>query len=313
MFSIVGQGSYGTVVKKGDKVFKVGKLSTLYNEYCICTYIRQKMVELIDKEIYSFEILLPSWDDRNARGTRGLVSFIRNTLPGITLDELIIGKMPYKPMSLWTMLKTYDYDLSSIFITLRGVMDGIAYLNNHCRVVHRDLSPPNIMLDAELKYENTVQVYRPYIIDFGCAFICDTNLYENMSAYTYDKDEFTTPMVAAPELQMCSKPNYTYTYEPLDRMCLIDSWSVGVLCDLMLQKFYGGKDTVLRWQNNDDWDQFYSDYFAAKTMAKTRAKDGHLEGFVTEMMDCFLTLDPDKRATVGDYIMKDQNKPHSHG
>ncbi|KAJ1265769.1 hypothetical protein BS78_08G100300 [Paspalum vaginatum] len=77
-------------------------------------------------------------------------------------------------------------DWPSRFRIMQGICEGLLYLHEHCRIVHRDIAPSNILLS-----EGSV----PKTSDFGLATLLDQGQYEGKA------DNFRgTPGYSAPEL-----------------------------------------------------------------------------------------------------------------
>jgi serine/threonine protein kinase len=55
-------------------------------------------------------------------------------------------------------------DWPSRLCILQGICEGLLYLHEHCRIIHRDIDPSNILLSDDLI---------PKISDFGLATLLD--------------------------------------------------------------------------------------------------------------------------------------------
>ena len=55
-------------------------------------------------------------------------------------------------------------DWSSRFHIMQGICEGLLYLHEHCRIVHRDIDPSNRLLS---------DAFSPKISDFGLATLLD--------------------------------------------------------------------------------------------------------------------------------------------
>ncbi|KAJ1265803.1 hypothetical protein BS78_08G101800, partial [Paspalum vaginatum] len=60
-------------------------------------------------------------------------------------------------------------DWPSRFRIMQGICEGLLYLHEHCRIVHRDIEPSNILLGGG---------FIPKVSDFGLSILLDQGQYE---------------------------------------------------------------------------------------------------------------------------------------
>lgn len=207
-WKLIGSGHYGQVYKHGNLAYKVS-------------------VDLND-EFHWTKLL----------GGVQLAKTKRLILLDATLQDLIelpdkkmmIGVMPYRKQSLYTMLrKKKKVDLVFAEEIFSNVTSAIQYMHAH-NLVHFDLSPGNVLVDTD----------GAHVIDLG---------------RTFNVDDFTpglpvsiafrtiTASVCPPELLPSAHEDQHMTREELDdakytykdpaELQKIDIWSLGVLADLI--------------------------------------------------------------------------------
>ncbi|XP_061338200.1 uncharacterized protein LOC133285060 [Gastrolobium bilobum] len=177
---IIGRGGHSIVYKAqlGELDFAVKKVTFGSN--------KQKYVGIMQKEIQTLGMIkhrnLVAYADYWVGEDYGLI--IYEFMENGSLHDILHEKNP--PPSL-----TWDVR----FKIAVGIAQGLAYLHHDCNppIVHRDIKPKNILLDANME---------PLIADFGTALY--RNLYEHSNSHSGSRPTLSlriagTPGYIAPE------------------------------------------------------------------------------------------------------------------
>jgi len=245
----IGHGSYGCVYTKykDGLAYKVGSRKRLDTEIDVCNYLIE-----FTKPHQRTNFVIPIWSDfkelRILRSHTGCKHPPRLE-DGVVDDRFVVGCMPLKPTDLCQVLhQQYACSKRSANIVTQGLKNAIDVLHA-LDVVHCDLSPRNILLDAKHIEGKPVEIMKAYVADVGCARSTTTSDGDDEIRLN---DETTTASVRPPELMKTQKEQATgkawhpYTYKPARMLRAIDIWSFAVLCDMINQLAYTpGKE--VRW------------------------------------------------------------------
>jgi len=298
-WSLVACGSYGCVFKNGGKAYKVGRESMLDGERLVCHYVRGNGSPRFQRNLVlaDWDVKLDTASERKLRCLmRRLGDDVHDCL-GADWADLIIGAMPYIPLTLFRLVTQHTYDPASAETVVAGLMCGVRYLHRK-RLAHFDLSPTNILLDVEREVGGALRVRRSYITDFGCALRMEESNWGDKFEAAIENPAVTSN-VRPPEMMGYKETNtddyfHPFTYKPTYLLRVVDAWSVGVLCDLVYQGAYD-REKSPRWLVKPrDVKKTADDARAARRFAAGTLSKSCLGRVVIEN---FLVCNPYSRAT----------------
>lgn len=250
MAKLIGVGTQGCVFTNGQFAYKVSSIKRdILDELETCTYVSSRLTQAQRRHL----ILLTNMKRYETSGeVDDLINRVRWRYECLmNTPDLYLAKMPLKSMDLHTFIKDHDYSKHDANQIMWGILHGCTALHLS-KVVHFDLSPNNILLDIKPSH------IRSYITDLGHALKLNSRDWGEAEQAQVTWLAVTAcvrpPELMGTELGVDGEYTVNYTYTPKSRLKVVDSWSVGVLCDMLFQKLNGKnlKDSWLQKSFNLD-------------------------------------------------------------